>query len=105
MLPEGAVHLPCEFMASLQLKLDTKPNALVDKGIAKVAKQLGIDYAEACVRRDSVGSLRYYDLTCQCSQTGFEFKKQRAIPVLTGIAVATEYEDLVMEVSESRSRS
>lgn len=47
--------------------------------IAKVAKQLGVDYAETCM--------------------GFEFKKQRAIPVLTGIAVATEFEALVLEVS------
>ncbi|WVR06564.1 hypothetical protein IAU60_003595 [Kwoniella sp. DSM 27419] len=58
MLPAGAVHLPY-------------------KGIAKVAKNLEISYAEAC--------------------TGFEFKKQRAIPVITGIVVAAENETLVME--------
>ncbi|GHJ87232.1 hypothetical protein NliqN6_3634 [Naganishia liquefaciens] len=58
MLPEGAVHLPY-------------------KGIAKVAKQLGIPYAEAC--------------------TGFEFKKQRAIPVITGIVVAQGQEETLME--------
>ncbi|OCF37288.1 hypothetical protein I316_01197 [Kwoniella heveanensis BCC8398] len=58
MLPEGAVHLPY-------------------KGIAKVAKNLEISYAEAC--------------------TGFEFKKQRAIPVINGIVVAAENETLVMD--------
>lgn len=58
MLPAGAVHLAY-------------------KGIAKVAKGLGISYAEAC--------------------TGFEFKKRRAIPVITGIVVAAENETLVME--------
>lgn len=41
-----------------------------------MAKQLGISYAEAC--------------------TGFEFKKQRAIPVITGIVVASENTELVM---------
>ncbi|WVW84955.1 hypothetical protein I302_106991 [Kwoniella bestiolae CBS 10118] len=58
MLPAGAVHLPY-------------------KGIAKVAKNLGISYAEAC--------------------TGFEFKKQRAIPVISGIVVAKENEEMVMD--------
>ncbi|WVQ96321.1 hypothetical protein IAU59_003425 [Kwoniella sp. CBS 9459] len=58
MLPVGAVHLPY-------------------KGIAKVAKNLEISYAEAC--------------------TGFEFKKQRAIPVINGIVVAAENETLVMD--------
>jgi xeroderma pigmentosum group C-complementing protein len=32
-------------------------------------------------------------------KTGFEFKKQRAIPVITGIVVAAENEALVMDVS------
>ncbi|WVF68799.1 hypothetical protein IAT40_003571 [Kwoniella sp. CBS 6097] len=58
MLPDGAVHLPY-------------------KGIAKVAKNLEISYAEAC--------------------TGFEFKKQRAIPVINGIVVAAENETMVMD--------
>nr|XP_018262096.1 uncharacterized protein I303_05111 [Kwoniella dejecticola CBS 10117]OBR84254.1 hypothetical protein I303_05111 [Kwoniella dejecticola CBS 10117] len=47
------------------------------KGIAKVAKSLEISYAEAC--------------------TGFEFKKQRAIPTLNGIVVAKDNEEMVME--------
>ncbi|EIW67502.1 hypothetical protein TREMEDRAFT_33288, partial [Tremella mesenterica DSM 1558] len=58
MLPLGAVHLPYQ-------------------GIAKVTKQLGISYAEAC--------------------TGFEFKNQRAIPVITGIVVAEDMESIVLE--------
>ncbi|WWC71011.1 uncharacterized protein I206_104964 [Kwoniella pini CBS 10737] len=47
------------------------------KGIAKVAKGLEISYAEAC--------------------TGFEFKKQRAIPTINGIVVAKENEEMVMD--------
>ncbi|ORX37184.1 hypothetical protein BD324DRAFT_579270 [Kockovaella imperatae] len=61
------------------------------KGIAKVAKALTISYAEAC--------------------TGFEFKKQRAIPVITGIVVAKENERIVLDAywesaaaAESRER-
>lgn len=47
------------------------------KGTAKICKKLGIDFAEAC--------------------TGFEFGKQRAVPVLTGVVVAEENEDLLKE--------
>ncbi|SMQ50416.1 unnamed protein product [Zymoseptoria tritici ST99CH_3D7] len=47
------------------------------KGSAKLCRKLQIDYAEAC--------------------TGFEFGKQRAVPVLTGVVVAEEYEDLVRD--------
>lgn len=43
----------------------------------KICKRLGIDYAEAV--------------------TGFEFGKQRAVPVITGVVVAAENEDLVIE--------
>lgn len=31
-------------------------------------------------------------------QTGFEFKKRRAFPVITGIVVATENEEATLEV-------
>ncbi|TBU44496.1 Rad4-domain-containing protein [Dichomitus squalens] len=58
MLPAGAVHIPY-------------------KGTAKIARQLGFDYAEAV--------------------TGFEFKKRRAFPVVTGIVVAAENESAVLE--------
>jgi xeroderma pigmentosum group C-complementing protein len=47
------------------------------KGSAKICRKLGIDYAEAC--------------------TGFEFGKQRAVPVLTGVVVAEEHEILVRD--------
>ncbi|WVQ73331.1 hypothetical protein IAR50_002899 [Cryptococcus sp. DSM 104548] len=50
------------------------------KGIAKVAKSLKISYAEAV--------------------TGFEFKKQRAVPTLSGIVVAAENKQLVLEAYE-----
>ena len=45
------------------------------KGSAKICRKLQIDYAEAC--------------------TGFEFGKQRAVPVLTGVVVAKENADMV----------
>ncbi|EIN13025.1 Rad4-domain-containing protein [Punctularia strigosozonata HHB-11173 SS5] len=58
MLPEGAVHVPL-------------------KGTAKIARQLGFDYAEAV--------------------TGFEFRKRRANPVITGIVIAAENEEALLE--------
>ncbi|KAI0042401.1 Rad4-domain-containing protein [Auriscalpium vulgare] len=58
MLPEGAVHIP-------------------HKGVAKVARQLGFEYAEAV--------------------TSFEFKKGKAFPVLTGIVTASENEQTILE--------
>ncbi|KAL4073305.1 hypothetical protein V8B97DRAFT_2034594, partial [Scleroderma yunnanense] len=58
MLPQGATHIPF-------------------KGIAKIAKRLGFDYAEAV--------------------TGFEFKKRRAYPVIEGIVVAAENENTIIE--------
>ncbi|KAI4185204.1 MAG: hypothetical protein LQ346_005956 [Caloplaca aetnensis] len=45
------------------------------KSTVKICKRLGIDYAEAV--------------------TGFEFGKQRAVPVITGVVVAKEHEELV----------
>lgn len=44
---------------------------------AKICKSLGIDFAEAC--------------------TGFEFGKQRAVPVIQGVVIAEEHRDLVMD--------
>lgn len=44
---------------------------------AKICKRLGIDFAEACA--------------------GFEFGKQRAVPVIQGVVVAEEHRDLVMD--------
>ncbi|MBE7182320.1 MAG: hypothetical protein INR71_14145, partial [Terriglobus roseus] len=47
------------------------------KGTAKLCKKLGIDFAEAV--------------------TGFEFGKQRAVPVVTGVVVAAEHEGAVRD--------
>lgn len=57
------------------------------RGTAKICRKLNIDYAEAC--------------------TGFEFGKQRAVPVLTGVVVALENEDAVIdawEIDEAEKR-
>ncbi|RDB14699.1 DNA repair protein rhp41 [Hypsizygus marmoreus] len=58
MLPQGAVHIPF-------------------KGVAKIARKLGFDFAEAV--------------------TGFEFKKRRAFPVIEGVVVAKENEAPLLE--------
>ncbi|KAI8380147.1 hypothetical protein BD560DRAFT_453258 [Blakeslea trispora] len=58
MLPQGAAHIPI-------------------KGIAKVAKKLKIDYAEAVV--------------------DFEFMKMRAVPITDGIVVAEENKSIILE--------
>ncbi|KAF8885705.1 hypothetical protein CPB84DRAFT_1788199 [Gymnopilus junonius] len=58
MLPEGGVHIPL-------------------KGVAKIARKLGFDFAEAV--------------------TGFEFKKRRAFPVIEGIVAAAENEAAILE--------
>ena len=54
------------------------------KGTARVCKKLGIDFAEAC--------------------TGFEFGKQRAVPVITGVVVAEENEDMVIDAWREEER-
>ncbi|KAL7269194.1 hypothetical protein RUND412_008151 [Rhizina undulata] len=59
MIPPGAVHVAL-------------------KRSARVAKKLGIDYAEAV--------------------TGFEFKTRRAVPKIEGIIIATENEDVLRDV-------
>lgn len=46
------------------------------RSTTKICKRLGIDFAEAC--------------------TGFEFGNQRAVPVITGVVVAVEHEDLII---------
>ncbi|KAJ6508305.1 hypothetical protein C8R45DRAFT_439424 [Mycena sanguinolenta] len=58
MLPAGAAHLPF-------------------KNIAKIARMLGFDFAEAV--------------------TGFEFKNRRANPIMQGIVIAAENEAAVLE--------
>lgn len=51
------------------------------KGTARICRKLNIDYAEAC--------------------TGFEFGKQRAVPVITGVVVAAEHEDMLIDAWEA----
>ncbi|KAJ8108814.1 hypothetical protein OPT61_g7908 [Boeremia exigua] len=51
------------------------------KGTARVCRKLNINHAEAC--------------------TGFEFGKQRAVPVITGVVVAEENEQLVIDAWEA----
>ena len=63
MVPKGAVHIPL-------------------KGTARICKDMGISFAEAC--------------------TGFEFGKRMAIPVITGVVVAEENEDAVIDAWEIR---
>ncbi|KAI9785320.1 MAG: hypothetical protein M1839_000337 [Geoglossum umbratile] len=69
MVPEGAVHIRL-------------------RGTAKVARRLGIDYAEAVV--------------------GFDFGAQRAVPVIEGVVVAAENEQVMVdawhEAEEERRR-
>jgi xeroderma pigmentosum group C-complementing protein len=50
------------------------------RATARICRKLNIDYAEAC--------------------TGFEFGKQRAVPVITGVVVAAEHEDAVIDAWE-----
>ncbi|KAF8610433.1 Rad4-domain-containing protein [Ceratobasidium sp. AG-I] len=66
MLPEGAVHVP-------------------HKGCAKVARKLGIHFAEAV--------------------TGFEFRKRQATPIITGIVIAAENEQAFLEALASHTRA
>jgi xeroderma pigmentosum group C-complementing protein len=50
------------------------------RGTARICRKLNIDHAEAC--------------------TGFEFGNKRAVPVLTGVVVAAENEDMVIDAWE-----
>ena len=76
MVPAGAKHLPC-----FHCLCDSKRLLLLVKGIATVAKKLGIDFAE--------------------SVTGFEFKHSRCIPVIEGIVVAEDKADVLFDVITS----
>jgi xeroderma pigmentosum group C-complementing protein len=51
------------------------------KGTARICRKLNIEHAEAC--------------------TGFEFGKQRAVPVLTGVVVALENEAMLIDAWEA----
>ncbi|KAH8550677.1 hypothetical protein BGW37DRAFT_521343 [Umbelopsis sp. PMI_123] len=58
MCPIGATHIPIQ-------------------GIAKIAKKLGVDFAEAVI--------------------GFDFARQRSVPIVNGIVVPTEAKDMILE--------
>lgn len=77
MLPKGAALIPCKIVFHTIMMKYLSQLAL-DKGAAKIAKRLGFDYAEAV--------------------TNFEFKKGRAFPVISGIVVASENEEAILEV-------
>lgn len=66
-----------------------------DKGTAKIARRLGIEFAEAVVR--------VFPLLSKCEtdfrQTGFEFKKRRATPIVEGVVIAKENEQWLLDVS------
>ena len=96
MLPQGAVHLPCK--SHVENNWRGLYLNLIDKGVAKIAKKLGFDYAEAVVSSFIVGSLT----TLTQTQTGFEFKKRRAFPIIEGVVVAVENEEILLEVTISQ---
>jgi len=96
MLPEGAVHIPCMIIIISESHNLMCMLTCIDKGAAKVARQLGFDYAEAVVSEYAVLDDPQFIFS---DQTSFEFKKQRAFPVITGIVAAAEHEDTIVEVS------
>lgn len=78
-------HIPRNAFGNIDIYVSTMiPKGAVHiplKGTARICRKLNIDHAEAC--------------------TGFEFGKQRAVPVLTGVVVAEEHEDLVVDAWEA----
>ena len=57
MLPKGAVHIPCQSHLNILMMLEFTVDLAytfflfrqTDKGVAKIARKLGFDYAEAVV--------------------------------------------------------
>ena len=77
--------------------LDLIPVHLV-KGVARIARKLDFDYAEAVVSSHPCHKHgNTLDLTFLL-QTGFEFKKRRAFPIVEGVVVAAENEPILLEV-------
>ncbi len=64
------------------------------KGVAKIARQLGLDYAEAVVCNFHRRRVDNADIP----KTRFDFKNRRAVPVIEGVVVAAENEDILLEV-------
>jgi len=71
--------------------------------VAKIARQLGFDHAEAVVRTPCSPKLAAvilpHVLGHRWAQTSFEFRKGKAFPVISGIVVAAENEDTILEAS------
>ena len=93
MLPRGAVHIPCRYLyAPLTSTADLY---CTDKGVQKIARKLGINYAEAVVSE----TLFWVELRAHLhTLTGFEFKKRRAFPVVEGVVIASENEQMLLDV-------
>ncbi|KAJ3300048.1 hypothetical protein HK104_005044 [Borealophlyctis nickersoniae] len=66
MIPQGSVHLAAA-------------------GIGKLAKQLGIDYASAVNINPMISK-----------KVGFEFRGGRSIPIINGIVVAEEFQEILL---------
>ena len=49
MLPAGAAHIPCEYRNRRLVSSRMFSCSFIVKGTAKIARQLGFDYAEAVV--------------------------------------------------------
>ena len=78
-------HIPRNAFGNIDIYVPTMvPQGAVHirrKGTIKICKRLGIDYAEACI--------------------GFEFGKQRAVPIIHGVVIAAEYEKPLLDAWEA----
>ena len=106
MLPSGAAHIPrmpSPFILPCLLLTSICFCSFTDKGVAKIARQLGFDHAEAVVRTPYSPKLAAVILSHvlghRYAQTSFEFRKGKAFPVISGIVVAAENEDTILEAS------
>lgn len=81
MVPVGCSHLPC--ISSIDVAVGLVPNAyfILDGGIQKIAKQLGIQSAPALV--------------------GWEYRRGQGYPLIRGIVVAREHAELLNQVFTS----
>jgi xeroderma pigmentosum group C-complementing protein len=108
MLPPGAVHLPCTSFSEQVLSPHTDPLSFWDSSVRRQGDCKSRQKARAQLRRGrrqcDIASFSHPnsrpDPILVASQTGFEYKKQRAIPVVTGVVVAEENKDALMEAYE-----
>ena len=73
-----------------------------DKGTAKIAAGLGVNYAEAVVSVLPDPCIRKTGAHPIYAQVSFEFKNRKAMPVIQGVVTAVEYEALILEVRDNR---